>query len=112
MTSPPNPAEALARRLHGFMKGSVIMPDGFDLTAPVLCETLNADRGVLWDGDAVAEVGAPSPPGHLWIAPILTTSKSDPLTCPSSPTRALLFQRSSGAPDMYQGEPLSATNMP
>ena len=61
MTAPPKPTEALARRLHGFMRGSVIMPDGFDLTAPVLCETLNAARGVLWEGEAAAEVGAPIP---------------------------------------------------
>lgn len=61
VTSPPNPTEALARRLHGFMRGSVVMPDGFDLTAPVLDETLNAARGVLWDGDPAAEIGAPPP---------------------------------------------------
>ncbi len=34
-------------RLHGFMRGSVIAPPGFDFTAPVLDEPLTADRDKL-----------------------------------------------------------------
>ena len=30
---------------YGSMKGSVIIPEGFDLTAPVLDEPLNAEQG-------------------------------------------------------------------
>ncbi len=49
--SPPDSSEADAAAFHGFMKGSVIVPPGFDLTAPVLDEPLDADRGVLFDED-------------------------------------------------------------
>jgi hypothetical protein len=47
--TPPEVSEAEAAGLHGFMKGSVILPPGFDLTAPVLDEPLNADHGALFD---------------------------------------------------------------
>ena len=45
--SPPDTPDAAVRQLHGFMRGSVIMPEGFDLTAPVLDESLAADNGLL-----------------------------------------------------------------
>ncbi len=44
--------------------------------------------------------------------PIFTTSKSAPVTWPSSLFSRPLFQPSAGAPLMYQFEPLSATIMP
>jgi antitoxin (DNA-binding transcriptional repressor) of toxin-antitoxin stability system len=33
------------RELHGFMRGSVVAPDGFDFTSPALDEALSADQG-------------------------------------------------------------------
>ena len=45
--TPPDDPQSAARLLHGFMKGSVIAPLDFDLTAPVLDEPLSADEGVL-----------------------------------------------------------------
>jgi antitoxin (DNA-binding transcriptional repressor) of toxin-antitoxin stability system len=42
--TPPEGGEDLAD-LHGFMRGSVIAPEGFDFTAPALDEPLNADQG-------------------------------------------------------------------
>jgi antitoxin (DNA-binding transcriptional repressor) of toxin-antitoxin stability system len=30
--------------LHGFMRGSVVAPDGFDFTAPALDEPLSSDQ--------------------------------------------------------------------
>jgi hypothetical protein len=44
VVTPPEDAENIAD-LHGFMRGSVIAPDGFDFTAPALDELLNADQG-------------------------------------------------------------------
>ena len=44
VVAPPDEAGDL-RRLHGFMRGSVVAPDGFDFTAPTLDEPLSADRG-------------------------------------------------------------------
>ena len=44
---PPATREEAAEQLHGFMRGSVVIPDGFDLTKPVLEEPLNAEGGVL-----------------------------------------------------------------
>lgn len=44
VVTPPEDAEDLAY-LHGFMRGSVIAPEGFDFTVPALDEPLNADRG-------------------------------------------------------------------
>jgi hypothetical protein len=34
-------------QLHGFLKGSVLVPEGIDLTAPALDEQLDADIGSL-----------------------------------------------------------------
>ena len=45
--SPPDASDAAVRDLHGFMRGSVIMPEGFDLTAPILDEPIAADNGAL-----------------------------------------------------------------
>ena len=42
---PPASEEAAILGLHGFMRGMVIIPDGVDLTSPVLDEPLDADRG-------------------------------------------------------------------
>ncbi|MGH7024143.1 MAG: type II toxin-antitoxin system Phd/YefM family antitoxin [Caulobacteraceae bacterium] len=47
--TPPDEAEDVAQRLYGFMEGSVIAPPGFDFTAPVLDEPLNAERGELFE---------------------------------------------------------------
>ncbi len=33
--------------LYGCMRGSVVIPDGFDLTAPALDEPLDAEAGIL-----------------------------------------------------------------
>ena len=44
--TPPDDPEAAVRRLHGFMRGSVIAPPGFDLTAPILDEPFLAEEGV------------------------------------------------------------------
>lgn len=45
--TPPDDPQSAVRNLHGFMRGSVIAPPGFDLTAPILDEPLSADEGVL-----------------------------------------------------------------
>lgn len=41
------PTEEELRSLNGFMRGSVIIPEGFDLTAPVLDEEMDAEKGIL-----------------------------------------------------------------
>ncbi|MDR2856902.1 MAG: type II toxin-antitoxin system Phd/YefM family antitoxin [Novosphingobium sp.] len=46
LTPPPGTADAV-EALHGFMRGSVTVPAGIDLTAPVLDEELTAVRGKL-----------------------------------------------------------------
>jgi prevent-host-death family protein len=46
LTPPEAPAEAI-NLLHGYMRGSVILPDGLDLTAPAFDEELSADHGLL-----------------------------------------------------------------
>ena len=43
--TPPEDAESAVPRLHGFLRGSVIAPPGFDFTAPVLDEPLSAEDG-------------------------------------------------------------------
>ena len=43
--TPPDDSESAVRQLHGFMRGSVIAPAGFDFTAPVLDEPLTAEDG-------------------------------------------------------------------
>jgi antitoxin (DNA-binding transcriptional repressor) of toxin-antitoxin stability system len=44
VVTPPDDGRDI-RELHGFMRGSVLAPDGFDFTAPTLDESLSADRG-------------------------------------------------------------------
>lgn len=44
---PPSSREEAVRQLHGFLRGSVLVPEGLDLTAPVLDEPLNAELGRL-----------------------------------------------------------------
>src|SRR5262249_31345929 len=67
-------------------------------------------------GETVTET--PLPDWRAWpelddtISPeTSTTSKSDPFTFPNT-WRSLLSQRESGAPEMYQADPLSAIIMP
>jgi len=43
--TPPDDAGAEVRQLHGFMRGSVILPPDVDLTAPVLDEPFLASEG-------------------------------------------------------------------
>ena len=46
--TPPSSGRAVEHgALFGFMKGSVIIPGGLDLTAPALDEALDADDGLL-----------------------------------------------------------------
>ena len=45
---PASQPEAL-EQLHDFLRGSVIVPEAVDLTAPVLDEALNAESGELGD---------------------------------------------------------------
>ena len=47
MLVPPDAPAQAVQRLHGFLKGSVIVPAGVDLTAPVLDEPLAAEQGDL-----------------------------------------------------------------
>lgn len=46
LTPPASDVEAI-RHLHGFMRGSVVVPDGFDLTAPICDEAFTAETGDL-----------------------------------------------------------------
>jgi len=45
--TPPQPEPAAVADLYGCMRGSVVIPEGFDLTAPVLDEPLDAELGIL-----------------------------------------------------------------
>jgi prevent-host-death family protein len=45
--TPPESHADIIDRLHGFMRGSVTVPDDFDLTAPVLQDRLDAEDGLL-----------------------------------------------------------------
>lgn len=45
--TPPDTDEAAVRQLYGSMRGSVILPPDFDLTAPVLDEPFLAETGAL-----------------------------------------------------------------
>jgi prevent-host-death family protein len=45
--SPPESEAAAVREIHGFMRGSVILPQGFDLTAPATEEPFGVESGVL-----------------------------------------------------------------
>ena len=44
---PPPSREEAVQQLHGFLRGSVLVPKGLDLTAPVLDEPFNAQLGSL-----------------------------------------------------------------
>jgi antitoxin (DNA-binding transcriptional repressor) of toxin-antitoxin stability system len=46
LTVAPPEAKAVLD-IYGFMRGSVIIPEGFDLTEPVLDEPLDAELGIL-----------------------------------------------------------------
>lgn len=46
LTPPPVAADEV-RKLHGFMRGSVMIPPGTDLTRPVLAEPTDAEQGIL-----------------------------------------------------------------
>jgi prevent-host-death family protein len=43
----PQPEPKAVSDIYGFMRGSVIIPEGFDLTEPVLDEPLDAELGIL-----------------------------------------------------------------
>ena len=45
--SPPPATMALAKTLHGALRGRVAIPEGFDLTAPTLDEPSDAEQGLL-----------------------------------------------------------------
>ena len=44
---PPDHEPDAVKQLHGFMRGSVIVPEGLDLTAPIADEVFSAEDGVL-----------------------------------------------------------------
>ncbi len=44
---PPEDAREAVRRVHGFMRGSVVIPPGTDLTAPTVDGPLDAAEGRL-----------------------------------------------------------------
>ena len=44
---PPPSREEAVQQLHGFLRGSVLIPEVLDLTAPVLNEPLDAELGRL-----------------------------------------------------------------
>jgi antitoxin (DNA-binding transcriptional repressor) of toxin-antitoxin stability system len=46
LTPPDSDADAV-RNIHGFLRGGVTIPEGFDLTAPVCDEPLSAELGEL-----------------------------------------------------------------
>jgi prevent-host-death family protein len=46
LTPPQDEAKAVAD-LYGCMRGSVIIPEGYDLTEPVLDEPFDAEEGIL-----------------------------------------------------------------
>ena len=46
LTPPPSATDAI-EALHGFMRGSVTVPEGFDLLKPILDEPLTASDGTL-----------------------------------------------------------------
>ena len=47
--TPPPTREEVAEGLFGCLKGRMVAPAGFDLTAPVLDEPLDAAEGILRD---------------------------------------------------------------
>ena len=44
---PPDDERDAVRRIHGFLRGSVVLPPGIDLTAPTLDEPVDAAAGRL-----------------------------------------------------------------
>ena len=44
---PPEDAQDAVRQIHGFLRGSVVIPRGTDLTAPTLDEPFDAAEGRL-----------------------------------------------------------------
>ena len=44
--TPPEPSPQAVSGLHGFMRGSVLIPKGVDLTEPI-AEPLDAEAGIL-----------------------------------------------------------------
>ena len=44
---PPDSDADAVRGLHGFMRGSVSIPAGLDLTDPVLADAFDAESGIL-----------------------------------------------------------------
>lgn len=44
---PPEDAQDAVRQVHGFLRGSVVIPRGTDLTAPTLDEPFDAAKGRL-----------------------------------------------------------------
>ena len=47
LTPPPEAVPATLDDIYGAMRGTVIIPAGFDLTASALDEPLDAERGIL-----------------------------------------------------------------
>lgn len=47
MLVPPRDEQDAVRRIHGFLRGSVVLPKGMDLTAPTLDELFDAASGRL-----------------------------------------------------------------
>jgi prevent-host-death family protein len=45
MLVPPREEHDAVRRIHGFLRGSVVLPKGVDLTAPTLDEPFDAESG-------------------------------------------------------------------
>lgn len=47
--TPPTIDAGTVASLHGCMKGSVIIPPGFDLVAPIFEGEIDAERGILYN---------------------------------------------------------------
>ena len=45
--TPPDDRRDAVRSVHGFLRGSVIVPAGLDLSAPAVIERFDADKGLL-----------------------------------------------------------------
>jgi prevent-host-death family protein len=45
MLVPPHDEQDAVRRIHGFLRGSVVLPKEVDLTAPTLDEPFDAESG-------------------------------------------------------------------
>ena len=44
---PPGVSADSVRDIHGFMRGSVVIPEDFDLTAPIADDAFDAANGIL-----------------------------------------------------------------